>query len=421
MWFDEPELERGGYQFFLFQENTPCWVDSFAAALEGGYPKLPSAPPEVLENLRNCQPHLIQDRAWVLMYYSMVLSQVSNKDSDRHSIKKKLRRNIWLTLHDARLLLEPSELHITALTLLACNAEEFTTPSLCWMLAATACRMLQALGINQKRLDPETRQRRKMMFWHLNLLDKGLSIIFGRPPTFHRAMAKEIGMPSLEQLMASQPRGMSSGAPRLFGTHYFHQRLLLTQVMGDVWNCLYEDAEPDVQRIERVSRDVDGWYQRARTVLDASAISEKPFLEPAGAASIDIALHCLDFLHHYIQVMLYRAYPGTRSNCVMSSKAMLRVLEHLVSDGDEPYMLSVWQLLCCPFTPFLELFSEILSNGQGASEGNQETLATMQLLLTYLHTMSPSHTLATKLERIAEVFVRQAEAVIDPQAIKSIY
>jgi hypothetical protein len=203
-----------------------------------------------------------------MMYYSIILSQVSETEPDNHATKRKLRRNIWLTLHDAKLLLEPKELNITALTLLACNAEEFTTPSLCWMLAATACRMLQALGISQRRLDPETRHRRKMMFWHLNLLDKGLSIIFGRPPTFHRAMAKDVGMPTLEQLMAGQPKGMSSGASKLFGTHYFHQRLLLTQVMGDVWNCLYEDAEPDARRVEKVGEEVDEWFRTARTVSD---------------------------------------------------------------------------------------------------------------------------------------------------------
>jgi hypothetical protein len=117
-------------------------------------------------------------------------------------------------------------------------------------------------------------------------------------------------------------------------------------------------------------------------------------------------------------VMLYRVSPSMRSHCIVSSKAMLRVLEHLVPDKDEPYLLSVWQLLCCPFTPFLELFSELVSNGQGASEGNQEIFATMQLFSAYLQKMSQrKYTLASKLECIAEVFVCQARTMIDPRGM----
>ena len=107
-----------------------------------------------------------------------------------------------------------------------------------------------------------------------------------------------------------------------------------------------------------------------------------------------------------------------RSQCIVSSKAMLRVLDHLVPAKDEPYLLSVWQLLCCPFTPFLELFSEIVSNGQGCSEGNQEAFTTMQLLTAYLHKMSQrKYTLAVKLSYIAEVFVNHARTVIDTQGM----
>ena len=126
--------------------------------------------------------------------------------------------------------------------------------------------MLQALGVNHRRLDSRTRERRVMMFWHLNLLDKGLSLIFGRPPTFHRAMAREIALPTLDQLLPCQAHVTSAGAPGLFGTHHFHQRLLLTRVMADIWNCLYEDAAPDHRRIEVASEDLELWYRQAREV-----------------------------------------------------------------------------------------------------------------------------------------------------------
>ena len=99
------------------------------------------------------------------MYYSIILSRVSSTTPEDVSTKEKLRCNLWLAVYDVRILLQPSEPNIQAVTLLATHVEEFTSPSLCWMLIANACRMLQALGINLRHLSPETRQRRTMTFW----------------------------------------------------------------------------------------------------------------------------------------------------------------------------------------------------------------------------------------------------------------
>lgn len=176
-----------------------------------------SPPPEVLDHLRASRPQQVQDRAWLVMYYGIILSIVSSTDPQDESTKAKLRCNLWLALNDARLLFEPSEPNIDALIVLAVDVEEFTKPSLCWMLVTNACRMLQALGVNHRRFDSRTRERRVIMFWHLNLVDKGLALIFGRSPTFHRGMAREIPLPTLDQLVPFQPHLTSTGAPALFG------------------------------------------------------------------------------------------------------------------------------------------------------------------------------------------------------------
>lgn len=200
------------------------------------------------------------------MYYSIILSKVTSTSPLDKSTKEKLRCNLWLALQDVRLLLEPSEPNIQALVLLACHVEEFTTPSLCWMLTTTACRMLQALGVSQRRLDPQTRERRTMIFWHLNILDKGMAIIFGRPPTFHRAMAKEIPLPSLKQFLPFQPHHASTGPHAFFGAHYLHQMLSLSRLIGDIWYCLHEEATPDARSITTASNDLELWYYQARKV-----------------------------------------------------------------------------------------------------------------------------------------------------------
>jgi hypothetical protein len=205
------------------------------------------------------------------MYYSIILSMVSSTKPGDTSTKEKLRCNLWLAMNDVRLLLEPSEPNIQALALLATHVEEFTSPSLCWMLIANACRMLQALGINLRHLSPETRQRRTMTFWYLNLVDKGLSIIFGRPPTFHRAMAKDIALPAVAQLLPFQPHNEArpetgSRPGSLFGAHYIHQIMLLSHIIGDIWSAVYENASRDDNALQSVKRDLEEWHSVAKIV-----------------------------------------------------------------------------------------------------------------------------------------------------------
>jgi hypothetical protein len=285
VWHDASEFDTTGKKFFLFEDHAVSWVNgehhhmliatrllltplatAFVAALNRGRPLFSSAPPEVLDHLRASRPHQVHDRAWLVMYYSIILSMVSSTDPMDKSTKAKLRCNLWLALNDVRLFLEPSEPNIQALTLLACHVEEFTTPSLCWMLATNACRMLQALGVSHRRSDSLTRERRVLLFWHLNLLDKGLALIFGRPPTFRRAMAREIALPTLDQLLPFQPHLTSAGPPALFGAHYIHQMLLLSRVMADIWNCLYEEPPPNSHSIELASEDLELWYRQAKEV-----------------------------------------------------------------------------------------------------------------------------------------------------------
>ena len=200
------------------------------------------------------------------MFYGIILSNVSSNDPTNDDLKGKLRCNLWLALNDVRLLLEPSEANIQALIVLACHVEEFTTPSLSWLLITNACRMLQALGVNHRQLDSKTRERRAIVFWHLNLLDKGFALVFGRPPTFHRAMANEIKLPTLEQLLPFQPHQTSTIRPSTFGVHFLHQMFRLTRTIADIWYCLFDGPSTNDDMVAELIERVNLWYCDARKV-----------------------------------------------------------------------------------------------------------------------------------------------------------
>jgi len=89
----------------------------------------------------------------------------------------------------------------------------------------------------------------------------------------------------------------------------------------------------------------------------------------------------------------------------------------MVSDTEEVYNGIVWHLICCPFTPFLTLFGEILSKGIDKDKGGdvEEALEAMEELPGFLKRMALHNALAAKLERIAVVLMQHAKSVAHPQ------
>ncbi|KAG2174738.1 hypothetical protein INT43_005796 [Umbelopsis isabellina] len=383
------KLGQMGDHFFLFEEYAIEWANVFEESLRKSGPMMSTAPPDVMDHLRAARPHLVHERSWLVMYYSIILNTVTSS-----SLKQKLQRNLWFALSDVRVLLEPSETNIRAVVLVLSHASEFAGPSLCWMLATNACRMLQALGINQRHLDRETRERRLTSFWHLNLLDKGLAIIFGRTPTFHREMVREIGLPKLEQIQAARSHLTSVDTPGLFGTHYLYQKILLSHLMDDIWHCLYGEAKPNDHIIEVTNKDLQSWHELARKVLEAAALTEKPFCDAKNAKSIDIALNSIEFHFLYLTILLTRSATHLREQCFDASTQMLNLLQTMAPESKDPYHPIIWQL------------------GKRTLNENKKALAAMERLPSYLKNLSWRNSLAASLEGIAGVFVQHARSAI---------
>ncbi|KAM0717150.1 hypothetical protein Q7P37_007002 [Cladosporium fusiforme] len=403
VWQNEPESNKSGQSFFLFEDRADSWADTFVSTLQRGHPILACKPAdEVVQHLRTAQPHLVRERAWLVMYYSIILSMISSTAPEDSTTKDQLKCNLWLAVNDAKILLEPSEPNIQALALLATHVEEFTSPSLCHMLIASACRMLQALGVTSRNLSPETRQRRTMTFWYLNLVDKGLSIIFGRPPTFHRAMTRSMPLPTAAQLIPYEPhnkepqQGARARSGSLFGAHYIHQIMLLSHVIGDIWSCIYDTVPLDQSAIDSSRKDLQNWYASAKPMLDAAAMAEKPLLDDGGIASINLGLNTLEFNYHYLLIILGRTSGNMKAETIRSSKEMLHLLRHLVSDSEEVY-------------------NGIMLASRGLRPGeDEEALMAMKELPLFLRKMGLRNSLAARLESIAVVFVQHAESLVGP-------
>ncbi|THC98759.1 hypothetical protein EYZ11_001738 [Aspergillus tanneri] len=362
-----------------------------------------------------------QVRAWVdvfvttLQKESVTLSVVSSTNPSDESTKANLRSNLWLAFNDVRLLLEPNVSSIQALVILACHVEEYMTPSLCWVLVTKACVMLQALGVTHWRLDSPTRERRTMLFWRLNTLDKSLALILCRPPTFHREMATGIALPTLEQLLHSQPYHPSSGAPALFEAHYMYQMHLLSRVMADVWHCLYGQDSDDVHTIKE---NLESWHLQATEVLEAAALAEKPLLTASGTASVDLGLQTLHFHYYSLLVLLTVSYRQLRTQSTYPSQQMLGLLPGLgamLPGLKEPYTCLLWQRLHCPLAAFGILWGEIVIKGRAHFEQSEQSLEAIEHLPAFLGKLRSRNPLATKLESITERMVQHAKSILYSQ------
>jgi len=239
----------------------------FSRGLVRYRPLLTAAPVEVLESLATSRPEQVRERAWLVIYYGIILTSLPLDMVDVEKTRSRLRANLWLAFNDTRLLLEPSDPHIQALAFLACHVYPFTTPSLCWMLLSNACRMLRALAVNQRVADPETKERRIILFWYLNSLEKAMMLIFPWPGAFHRTMYNNIPLPTLTQILPSQPQVGTDKRASLFGAHWMQMSFVMSKVMTDIWLALDEE---DVRAQRAAKQALDAWYREAMQVRSSA-------------------------------------------------------------------------------------------------------------------------------------------------------
>ncbi|KAK4565941.1 hypothetical protein LTR86_003790 [Recurvomyces mirabilis] len=377
----------------------------------------------------------IRDTAWLVMFYAITFGNMRGDSDHPEADKTAIRANLWLALNDIRVLLHPSDPAIQALVLLACDVQEFTTPSLCWMLVSSACRMLQSLRVDGRHLEPATRERRQILFWLLNCLDQSLALIFGRSATFHRALIKTIPMPSLARLMAGS--SASETPAFLFGAHFMRQMFLVSAVTADVWSALYE-PETTVLRLQKAKQDVETWYEQADKVrvvlvsarghmlttmkiLGAAAIAEQPLLNEEMTKAVQGGREYMRFTYYHLKISLIRGRKSWNDECIDTSLKMLHMLGDFRLDFEEAYngIGFMWQLLYVPFTSFFVLFARVLSDAKLKPERCKQPLEVMECLPVFLRSMAKGMQQAGKLEPIATTFVRHAKSVLERQSRSS--
>ncbi|KAF2156309.1 hypothetical protein K461DRAFT_291239 [Myriangium duriaei CBS 260.36] len=384
-------------QLFTFEEEATSWAKLCMAVIDKGNP---ITTPQSHEMLEQCAiaPEQCAEKAHLVMFYGIILTETSPDPTVSEMTKKKLQWNLWQCINDARFLLEPKDINIQAILLIACHVQDFHTPSLCWMMITSACRMLQYLTINNRSMTEEVRLRRKILFWVLDDVDKSLALIFGRPPAFHPSQYTLIPPPTLRELAAYNPHAPRyCGTTGLFGAHFLHRMFLFSRVMADVWSCLFDDYQ-SIQKAD-VRTTTEEWYAETKNVLEAAFTAEMALHDDLVEKTMRFGMRLIKFRYLYLCVLLTRGHEQPDNECIELSRQCMQLLPDLISDSRDVYSGIVWQNMLQPFTPFFCL----MEHARSSDSQKARVLSTdaMGLLVQFLHEMKPRHPLAARLHEFA--------------------
>ncbi|KAF8427998.1 fungal-specific transcription factor domain-containing protein [Terfezia claveryi] len=171
--------------------NGPAWIfplfdkERFVRQVEDMYANLDAA----------------VDVGWLICYLQVIVfgiyGRLNDKDevmreylqqTERMKILQKASKVVWDCLEDTSVLLKPRLLNIQALMAMAAVANEISRPGLCWILVCYACSLAKAMGLHRNYTPNDLTageiSERNYVFWTLYIMDKSLSLTFGRPSSF---------------------------------------------------------------------------------------------------------------------------------------------------------------------------------------------------------------------------------------------
>ena len=186
--------------------------------------------------------------------------QLSEEDIDQHS--RLCDTNVSAAVQRMRLLLEPSIENMEALVLAANVCMETAKASAGWKLTSAAARLCLDCGLHQfQSQDPSAEPRKKrMLFWFIFCMDRGMALSFGRVPS----------IPEYD-IAASKP--LPTDLEGIWG-EFFGIWIEFSTLQGDIYSQLFSASskfESQEVRTGRARTLADRLKEHARFVERVSA------------------------------------------------------------------------------------------------------------------------------------------------------
>ncbi|OGM43835.1 hypothetical protein ABOM_007590 [Aspergillus bombycis] len=393
-------------------------ISKFWEIAEVGEPFF-SAPTEEMVRQIVFEPHNVREKAWVVYFNYVLLSDISARDDDSDETRK-LRRNVQLALNDSRIFLEPREANVQALTILAAHGEDYAAPNLSWMLLGHACRQAEALGLHALgHRSAEWRQKQLCLFWLLFVMDKSCSLAFGRPAFLPTAVYQDVPLPDDNILLRFHVRDSEENAQKasMFGAQLLKSSMELSKLIGLVLDVLATDVSSPAKREIRCK--LDEWYQHTNQVLTETMNAERVSANANHRKEMALGINSIKFHYLHILVILLKGNESDSTLRLSSARDAISLLSSIVSNWSSIYNGVVWQLLYYPFTPFFVIFENIVHHTCWTPAVEQDLQLLSTTVTYYAEMRSQMRLLATicaRLQRVAAVFLQLAQTHVRQNA-----
>ncbi|KAK2041079.1 hypothetical protein LZ31DRAFT_586737 [Colletotrichum somersetense] len=376
-------------------------------------------------------PEQVAQKAWVVYFNYIMLAQASTEEEHQANKADKFRRNVRCALNDSSIFLEPREINVQALTIMAMHGEDYTSPNLSWMIVGHACRQAEALGLHvPPHIDFEPHQRSLALFWMLFIVDKSCTLAFGRSPFLPVYSYQGVPLPDFQYLLKFQPHITDSlfgdsqkpSRPSHFGAHFFLAGIKLAKIMGSIIEFL--SPGPSAFSRQEIKMQLETWHAATMKTLEDIMEAERPFLVTAQLQEMCLGLNSTRFQYLHIVIILLKGDESFANLRLEAAREALFLLPTVVSNWSSIYNGVIWNLLYYPFIPFFVVFENIIHNHASQSAVTiDRDLQLMATTVSYFASMRGQMrllaTLCIRLERVASVFLQLAKSYLGRRTVTS--
>ncbi|KAF4340791.1 fungal specific transcription factor domain protein [Fusarium beomiforme] len=359
-------------------------------------------------------PDTVSRKAWVVYVNYMILTMLADHEGTKAQM---YRGNMKLALNDSSIFLEPHEVNLQALTVLAIHGEDYASPNMSWMLVGHACRQVEALGLYaSSKTDLETYNRRLSLFWLLFAVDKSCALAFGRPCFLASEAYSHIPLPDLGYLTRIQPHIHSTDTNKMagrsmFGAYLFLASLELAKVIG---NVLESQKRGHGTATEELRERLEAWHIQTYKVLKDILEGERPLSSQNQIREMELGISTIKFEYLHTLMALLMSHPPSKSIRLGAAREAIAILPSMVSNWTSVYNGMIWHLLYFPFTAYFVIFENLVQNhAQLSAVTTQQDFDLLFTTASYYTSMRDQMQilapLCVRLENIATVFLRLAQ------------
>ncbi|KAK2593570.1 hypothetical protein QQS21_008745 [Conoideocrella luteorostrata] len=305
------------------------------------------------------------------MLYNLFMEQNSlatdpTARDEYHTYMQQSQVNLETALANTHLFLATRVENVQALLLGALYAIDVSRPSVAWHLACMAAQLCQTGGYHRseslKSDTPETAKLKRILFWHVYTLDKGLGLRLGRSPVIHEC---DIDIPRIFEF-DGWGHHESSTLPTLW--------IKLSYLQSRIYEQLYSPGalrSPQAELADR-ARALAGECRKFEAEADVCREQTYQYLKAVNSSDlVDVFLRGDEVQYQVTLTLVYSVIPAPEGSisrfcdeCLETARKAMKVHQECTKRSSiGGYFRSIyihWNLLLTPFAPFFVLFCYVI-------------------------------------------------------------